>query len=422
MRRARVRPFYGWLMVSGLGVTELVSWGVLIYAFSVLVVPMRDELGWSLAELNAAYATGVVISGLLAIPVGRVLQSHGARGVMTTGTVATVVMLLLWSAVDSVPLFFCVFAIGGLAMATTLYEPVFAVTAAWFDRHRPRAVLLLTVFGGLASVVFVPLTAALVEWLGWRQALLVLAGIAALVGLPVHALLVRRRPADLGLHPDGAREPPRSEPHHVSGAAAPVLRSGSFRWLTLCLVMSTGAKFAISVVLVAFLTDRGYSLTIAALAAGGVGVFQVGGRLLVTALRGRLPQHRVTALIFFGQGVAMVVLLCANGTGPVATGLVVAFVVLFGLGFGLEALLRGTLVPEYYGPANYPRINGVLGAFVVGARAVGPLLAGIAGSAFGGYEWVFVATALLFSASAITLVLAHRARRGEIANPVAIQA
>jgi cyanate permease len=182
--------------------------------------------------------------------------------------------------------------------------------------------------------------------------------------------------------------------------------------------MSTGAKFAVSVVLVAYLTDRGYSLRAAALAAGSIGVFQVGGRLLVTALRGRLPQHRVTALIFVGQGVAMVVLLCTNGTGPVATGLLMAFVVLFGLGFGLEALLRGTLVPEYYGPVDYPRLNGVLGAFVVGAHAVGPLLAGIAGSAFGGYEWVFVAAALLCSASAITLVLAHRARSYEISKSV----
>ena len=136
MTRSRVRPFYGWLMVSGLGVTELVSWGVLVYAFSVLVVPMRAELGWSTAELNAAYATGVIVSGLLAIPVGRVLQTHGARGVMTIGTIATVLMLSLWSAVESIPVIFCVFVIGGLAMATTLYEPVFAVNAAWFERIR----------------------------------------------------------------------------------------------------------------------------------------------------------------------------------------------------------------------------------------------------------------------------------------------
>lgn len=276
--------------------------------------------------------------------------------------------------------------------------------------------LVLTVFGGLASVVFVPLTAALVTWLGWRDALLTLAGIAALIGLPVHGLLVRRWPADLGLHPDGAPQPARHDARHAVGRTADALRSRSFLWITLCLVTSTGAKFAVSVVLVAFLTDQGYSLTVAALAAGSIGVFQVGGRLLVTALRGRLPQHRVTALIFVGQGVAMSLLLFANGTGPVATGLLVAFVVLFGLGFGLEALLRGTLVPEYYGPANYPRINGVLGAFIVGARAVGPLLAGIAGSAFGGYEWVFIAGALLCVASAITLMLANRARSEEISR------
>jgi MFS family permease len=410
MTPARV-PFYGWLMVSGLGVTELVSWGVLIYAFSVLVVPMRDELGWSTAALNAAYATGVVISGILAIPVGRVLQSHGARGVMSAGTVATILMLVLWSTVESVPVFFCVFAIGGLAMATTLYEPLFAVTAAWFDRHRPRAVLVLTVFGGLASVVFVPLTAALVGWFGWREALLVLAGIAALTGFPVHALLVRRSPSDLGLHPDGAGQPPSDKWHHIAGSARSVLRSGSFRWLTMCLVMSTGAKFAVSVVLVVFLTDRGYSLTIAALAAGSVGVFQVGGRLVVTALRGRLPQYRATAVVFLGQAVAMVVLLAARGIGSL-----VVFVVLCGFGFGLEALLRGTLVAEYYGPANYARINGVLGAFVVGARAVGPLLAGIAGTAFGGYQLVFLSAAALCAASAGALVLAHRAHYAEVSR------
>jgi MFS family permease len=417
MTESRVRPFYGWLMVSGLGVTELVSWGVLIYAFSVLVVPMRAELGWSMAALNGAYATGVVISGLVAIPVGWVLQAHGARWVMTFGSVATVVMLLLWSTVDSVGVFFGVFAIGGLAMATTLYEPVFAVTATWFDRHRPRAVLLLTVFGGLASVVFVPLTAALVGAFGWRDALVVLAAVAALIGLPVHGLLVRRRPGDLGLHPDGAAAPPRPAAHHATAGTRAVLRTASFRWLTVCLVMSTAAKFAVSVVLVAYLTGRGYSLSTAALAAGAVGLFQVGGRLLVAALGGWLPQHLATGLMFFVQGVAIALPLCTKGTGTVATATIAVFVVLFGLGFGLEALLRGTLVAAYYGPKNYPRINGVLGAFVVAARAAGPALAGLAITAFHGYELMFVAAALLCCASAVALGLAHRSHRAELADP-----
>lgn len=224
-------------------------------------------------------------------------------------------------------------------------------------------------------------------------------------------MLIRRSPADLGLHPDGANLPQRRQPHHVRSSGRSVLRSGSFWWLTLCLVTTTAAKFVVSVVLVVFLTDRGYPLTTAALSAGSVGVFQVGGRLVVTALRGRLPQHRATAVVFLGQAIAMIVLLSANGIGWL-----VVFVVLFGFGFGLEALLRGTLVAEYYGPANYPRINGVLGAFVIGARAVGPFVAGVAGTALGGYEAVFIVAATLCVVSAVTLLLAHRVHSAEVSQ------
>lgn len=408
------RTYYGWLMVGGLGITELVSWGVLVYVFSVLVVPMRAELGWSMAELNAVYAAGVALSGLLAIPVGRVLQLYGARGVMTVGSLATVVMLLLWSTVDSVWMFFCVFAIGGLAMATTLYEPVFAVTAVWFDRDRPRAVLVLTIFGGLASVVFIPLTGALAEGMGWRDTLVVLAVIAAVIGLPIHALLVRRHPADLDLHPDGTHDPPRRPKHHAAAASTrSVLRAASFRWLVVCMVLSTAAKFAVSVVLVAYLSSRGYSLSTASLAAGGVGLFQIGGRLIVTALRARVAQHASTACIFVVQGAAFAIPLCTSGTDIAATIAIVAFVALFGLGYGLEALLRGTLVVAYYGVADYASINGVLGAFVIGARTLGPLLAGVAVAALGGYHAVFLAAGLMCAGGGVALVLAERSRRAE---------
>lgn len=93
--------FYGWVVVAGLGVTELVSWGVLVYAFSAFVVPMSAELGWSPAALNAAYAVGVAVSGLVAAPVGRWLSAHGARWLMTAGSGLTVVALLCWSRTSS---------------------------------------------------------------------------------------------------------------------------------------------------------------------------------------------------------------------------------------------------------------------------------------------------------------------------------
>lgn len=195
--RARGEPwrrvFYGWWMVAGLAVTELVSWGVLVYAFSVLVVPMRAELGWSIAQLNGAYTTGMAVSGLVAIPVGRRLARHGSRGIMTAGSLVGVVALLAWAHAHSLVTLYAAFALAGLSMAGTLYEPAFAVTAAWFTRHRARAVLVLTVAGGLSSTVFVPLTGLLVGAYGWRTTLVLLAGTLGLITVPLHAGPRRRR-------------------------------------------------------------------------------------------------------------------------------------------------------------------------------------------------------------------------------------
>ncbi|TCP53640.1 sugar phosphate permease [Tamaricihabitans halophyticus] len=418
MRRSGL--FYGWYMVAGLSVTELVSWGVLIYAFSVFVVPMHIELGWSLGTLNAAYAVGIAVSGVVAMPVGRLLQARGARTLMTVGSVLTVLVLLGWSHVDSIAVFFGIFAVAGLAMAITLYEPAFAVTTAWFSAYRARAVLVLTVFGGLASVVFVPLTGWLIDILGWRDSLLVLAATVAVCCVPIHGLVLRRRPADLGLLPDGRRRE-RVDPVTARGdgsvARATAVRSASFRWFVLCMVAATASRVAISVILVAYLVDRGYPLGQASLLSGAVGLFQVCGRLLISWLRRYLPEHLASAILLCAQALALVVPMLTTGHGSGATVSIVVCVVLFGLGFGLPELLRGTLLAEYYGPRHFASINGTLAMFVIGARAGGPFLAGWVVTLVDSYLPVFLGAAFLAFVSAGALLASRRAVRTELGAP-----
>lgn len=394
-------------MVGGLSLTEPISWGVLIYAFSVLVVPMHVELGWAPAELNGAFTTGVVVSGLAAIPVGRWLQRHGARGLMTAGSVATVVALVGWSRTRSLPLFYGCFVVAGLAMAATLYEPAFALTAAWFHRQRARAVLIVTIAGGLGSTIFVPLTGALVSAHGWRNALLVLAGIVAVVAVPAHALLLRRWPADLGLHPDGASHGGADGPAgHPARQQRRILRTSSFRWIALSLVTNETGKFAVSVTLVAYIAGRGYPLGVATVLAGGIGALQVSGRVLSTLLRSRIPQHRTAIALFTAQGIALPVPLLTSGHDGPATVSIGILLVFFGLAFGLPDLLRGTLVADYYGAAAYASINGVLSTFVIAARAAGPLLAGLVATLAQTPTPILVGAALLALLSAYAL---HRA-------------
>jgi MFS family permease len=393
-----------WVLIYSLGITELVSWGVLVYAFAVFLVPMRDELGWTDAELSGAYGLGVVVSGFASVAAGRWIDGHGTRALMTVGSALAVIFLLGWSRVDSLPAFYALFALAGLAMAGSLYEPAFATAAAWFDSDRAKAVLVLTVFGGLASFVFAPLSGALVDELGWRDALVVLAVIVGVVCLPVHALLLRTPP---GADPSGSEAAGRGSDR------ARVLRSRSFRWLAVSLTVSTAARVAIAVHVIAYLIGRGYSLRQATLAGGGIGLFQVAGRATATALGSRMHPQHVYSTIFAVQGASLALPLLTSGHGPGATAAIAVFVVLYGLGFGLPELIRGVSVADYYGTTSYASINGVLGFFVTIGRAIGPAAAGVAITLTGGYTLVLAVAALAAFGSAAALVAADRAHERE---------
>jgi MFS family permease len=173
------RPYYGWVIAGTLAVTETVSWGVLYYAFSVFLVPMQRDLGWSAATLTGAYSLALLVSGLAAPFVGRWLDTRGPRALMTAGSVLGTLLVVAWSRVDSLLGYYLIWAGIGLALSTTLYEPAFAAVTAWFDRDRARAVLAITLLAGFASTIFLPLSGWLVAELAWRRALLVLAGVLA---------------------------------------------------------------------------------------------------------------------------------------------------------------------------------------------------------------------------------------------------
>ena len=172
-------------------------------------------------------------------------------------------------------------------------------------------------------------------------------------------------------------------------------------------------KWAVSVTLVAYLTSRGYPLGQATALAGSVGGLQVIGRLLSTWLRPRIPQHRTAITLFTAQGLALPIPLLTSGHGSLATVTVGVLMVFFGLSHGLPDLMRGTLVADYYGSAAYASINGVLSAFVVAARAVGPLLAGLVATRAHATAPVLAGAALLALISAYVLHRAHYARTGE---------
>jgi MFS family permease len=405
------RFYYGWAIVGTLALTETVSWGVLSYAFSVFLVPMRRELGWSEATLTGAYSLGLLLAGLAAPLVGRWIDGRGPRHLMTAGSVLGVLLVLSWSRVHGLVAWYLIWAGMGLAMAATLYEPAFTAITAWFERDRAKAFLLVTIAAGFASTIFLPLSGWLVDRLGWRGALVALAAILGGLTILPHGLILRRRPEDLGLYPDGLRPTggsmaPRQPVLRTGVEPREALRDPAFTWLAIAFALETFSTTAVAVYLIAYLTDRGDGARFAAAATGLIGAAQVAARILATVFGNRLSQVALTGLVFSLQAVAVGVLLEWQGRA----GVLVA-VLLLGMGRGVVTLMRAGLIAEFYGRRHYGAITGTLALFLTAARALAPIGAGLAYTAAGGYRPVFWGMAVVSLLGAGAMIGVSRSRR-----------
>ena len=400
------RLYYGWVLVGTLGVTETISWGILNYAFTVYLAPMAAELGWSRGAMTGAFSVSLLLAGLAAIPAGRWLDRHGPRLLMTIGSLAGSALVLAWSSVSSIEQLYLVWAAIGLTMSATLYDPAFATVSSWFERERVRALTAITLMAGFASTIFIPLAGWLVQVQGWRQSLVTLAIILAVGTILPHALLLRRRPEDIGLHPDGA---PLGHQQAVQPAGMPVgeaLRHASFRWLVAAFWLSTLATIAVGVHLLPYLEDRGYDVTFAASLTGLVGAMQVVARLFIAPFGNRANPRLLAASMFALQPLSLLVLLLVRSTPGIFL-----FVVLFGAQRGLNTIARPALLADLYGRAQFASIAGVLQFLIALAQAAAPVGAGVAYDYLHSYEPILWA---LTAISALAVLAVLPARRDQV--------
>lgn len=378
--------YYGWRIAWSLAVTQTVGFGVLFYGFAVFTLPMEQELGWTRAETSGAYSLALLLSGLLAVPVGRWVDRRGARVPMTVGSAAGVALVLAWSFVTTLPALYLVQFGIGVVMAMVLYDVAFTVIASWFRRDRVRAMLVVTSVAGLASTIFIPLATALVEGWGWRTALRVLALLLAGLTIPLHGLVLRDHPRRLGLEPDGVDRAEATPEASLSVRQA--LRSVTFWRLSMAFGLDRVVMVAIAAHAVPLLIERGHGPGLVASVTGSIGLMQVAGRLLFAPAARFLTLAQLATLTFVVRAAALGLLLSLTGAhGPWL------FAVLFGLANGATTLARAGLVGEAFGSANYGAINGGMSTLIALGQTAAPLAVGAVRVATGGYDpalWLLV--------------------------------
>jgi MFS family permease len=345
--------------VATLGIGQLVNWGVLYYAFAVLLQPVQAELGRPAWAIAGAFSLALLVSAAVAPVVGRWSDRGHAATAITLGGATGAVLLGVWALVPGLATLYLVWAGLGVCMAASLYEPAFALvtrTHASAD-GRLRALAAVTLFGGLASTLFLPLTAGVVAVAGWRGATIALAVLLALSA----ALMA------VGLPRPGTEIDRRATRPVVVGPAG---RPGGLAFLAVAFGASSFASAAFVANLVPALGERGIAPTTAAVLGGLFGVLQLPGRAVMASPRLSLSGPALMRISLGLQALGLFVVAAVPTMAAAAFG-----VATFAAGSGLTTLARPYLVQSAVALEHVGSVNGGLARTQQLTRACGPLAA-----------------------------------------------
>jgi predicted MFS family arabinose efflux permease len=376
------RSYHG--LIIALGIGQICSWGSLYYSFPLIAEAMGRDLGWSKPALYGAATLGLALSGLAAYPVGAAIDRGHGRVVMGVASALAGLLMLAWSRIDSLILFYILFAGIGCLQAATLYEPAFAVVARRVgpDKAR-RGITALTLWGGFASTVFIPLVQILIDQFGWRGALVCLGLVNILVCCGLYFAAIR--PAM-----DASPPPtpyPDASPAGGRGALALALRQPAFWALALAFTAFAASFSAFTFHLYPLLIERGLDTPSTVAVIMCIGPAQVAGRVLVWAFAPNASVRRIGSIVvaLFPLAIAAIAILPPSLLGMAAMALI------YGAGNGVMTIVRGMAVPEMLSRQAYGAINGALIGPSLVARAIAPLGAAALWSLTQNYDGVLVA-------------------------------
>ena len=373
------RIFYGWWIVGACFVISLYSGGVIFYGFTAIFEPLADEFGWSYAQISFAASLRGMEAGLLAPLVGVLVDRLGPRRLLFSGAIITSLGLMLLSRITSLGTFYGSFVIVAIGMSTCSGTVLMTAVANWFRRKISIATGIMICGYGFSGLL-VPVMVNLIDRYEWRMAIAILAIGMLAICLPL-SLLVRHKPEQYGYQPDGAanedvklddRSLP-AESAEVNIKAKQAIKSRTFWHITLAILCQAAIVSTITAHVMPYLTSFGITRAKSSLIASAIPLTSIGGRIGLGWLGDRLDKRRLMAGAF-----AMVCggLLCFGFAASEANWLLIPFLILYGIGYGGNMVLRASVLSEFFGRSNFGAIHGfVIGIMMLGSVA-GPPVAG----------------------------------------------
>jgi len=381
--------------IGVLGVLTICAYGSWYYSFGVLLDPIRSDTGWSESTLATSFSVGTVLIGSAALFGGRLLDRMGHRPVFILGGLIGTAGLLTASWATHIAVFFTGAALGLAAFGSLGFYHVTMTTAVRLNPDRPaQAIAVLTIWGALASAIFLPATEYLQSAFGWRSATRILAIVTGAVFLSAAAVLPSTTPIERTTYPS------------VGEILRSTVAEAAPRLLTVSVAFGGLAMSTLLVFQVPAMTAAGLSAATAASMAGLRGFFQLGGRIPLTPLVEWLGSTRALIVAFAAIALGGAVL-AFSGTVPVAIG----FAVIAGFGIGAFSPLQGMKGEELFERERLGATMGAYGAVLLVGGSPGPILGGVLLEQTNDARWITIIVVAGAAVAMTAMVALHRLQR-----------
>ena len=410
------RIFYGWWIVSSCFLIALYVSTVVFFGFTAFFEPLVKEFGWSYTQISFAMSLRGLEMGIMSSLIGFLVDRFGSRKLMFFGVITVGIGLILLGFTKSLLMFysailFISFGSGGCATVVTM-----TVVVNWFRRNLGKALGIMSSGFG-ASGLLLPLIILLIDTYGWRAAVIILGVVMWGIGIPL-TLVIRDRPEQMGLFPDGI--PPDEEMLHGTDEKVTIrftdaLRDRAFLYLCLAEAIRFMAVASVAIHIMPYLSSVGISRGVAGLIAAAIPLSSIVGRVAFGWLSDIFDTRRVAATAFGFLTVGMLNL-CYVGAGWLP---IVLFLLLFSPGFGGIAVLRGSIIREYYGTHYFGKLIGIIMGFAAIGGIIGPTLTGWIFDRFEEYSFAWLGfSACSILAVVLILRMNHGAHGSADAEPI----
>jgi MFS family permease len=396
------------MVLAGFLCTVVTS-GSGVYGFSLFVTPLAAEFGWDRAAIATAFTFYMLIAGVTAPVIGRMMHRYGAQKVIAAGAALSGLSFLLLNHVTNLSVYYAGWAMFGVGNSAVGSVPASYVVSNWFKKRRGTAIGIMSTGTGAGGLILSPLIGGyIIPTFGWRTAYL---GMAILMLLPLFLglLLVRTKPEDMGLHPDGIQDT-ETDTQHKSGPSTPeglslrtALRTSAL-WLTAVAFLTSGFGYMGALQSQApHLQDIGFPLAAAATALSSVGLGSTIGKFAFGSLFDRIKPKYGCCIGFALQLIAIVILINITATSPVI--MIWLYAISMGLGMGSWLPAMSMLISTDFGLASYGAIFGTVYMAQAIGTAVGPLIAGHMYDVMHTYHQIFIIFAISVAVSIPAIVL-----------------